>query len=63
MLQNLANGKSLLLEDDSQKLLHSSWVQVLLGTGSQLKRIVLKVLKTVLNEDSICCVNCLNTIL
>ena len=59
----LTNGKSLLLEDDSQELLHSSWVQVLLGTSSQLKRIVLKILKTVLNEDSVCCINCLNTVL
>ena len=63
MIQYLANGNSLLLEDDSQEFLHSSGVQVLLGTGSQLKRIVLKILKTVLDEDSICCVNCLNTIL
>ena len=59
----LTNGKSLLSEDDSQELLHSSGVQVFLGTCSQLKSIVLKILKTVLNEDSICCVNCLNTIL
>ena len=59
----LAAGKPLLLMDDFKIFLDSPRIQVLVGTGLELKGIMLEVLDSVLKEHLIGVVNRLNPFL
>ena len=59
----LADSKALVLLDDSQVVFHPLWIEVFGSTGLQLKSILLKILKPDPKKHSVCCINCLNTVL
>ena len=61
--QYLADSKPLVFVDDPQVLFHPLRVEVFGSTGLQLKGVLLEILKTDPEKDSVRCINCLNAVL